>query len=87
VPWVYFAIDWSKIHGDNDLPFEFYLYDAASGGDFKIENGDIRKLVVPADWTIPASTEAIWDVYANVNSGVVPDFSAVIATGTWVLVP
>jgi len=83
VPWVYFAIDWSKIHGDNDLPFEFYLYDAESGGDFKIENGDIRKLVVPDTWTIPASTVAIWDVYANVieNPADMPDFSG--EDGTW----
>ncbi|GAF75722.1 unnamed protein product, partial [marine sediment metagenome] len=50
------------------LPFEFYLYDAGSGGDFKIENGDIRKLVVPATWTIPASTVAIWDVYNNTTT-------------------
>jgi len=87
VPWVYFAIDWTKIHGDNDLPFEFYLYDAASGGDFEIENGDIRKLVVPDTWKIPASTEAIWDVYANVieNPANTPDFSGVVGTGTWIL--
>lgn len=87
VPFVNWAIDWTKIHGDNDLPFEFYLYDAASGGDSKIENGDIRKLVVPATWTIPASTVAIWDVYANVieNPANTPDFSGVVGTGTWIL--
>ncbi len=83
VPFNNLTIDWTKIHGDNDLPFEFYLYDAASGGDFKIENGDIRKLVVPATWTIPASTVAIWDVYANVieNPADMPDFSG--EDGTW----
>jgi len=79
------TIDWTKIHGDNDLPFEFYLYDAESGGDSKIENGDIRKLVVPDTWTIPASTVAIWTVYANVieNPANTPDFSG--ENGTWIL--
>jgi len=81
VPFVNLAIDWAKIHGDNDLPFEFYLYDAESGGDSKVENGDIRKLVVPDTWTIPASTVAIWTVYANVDPG--PEFSG--EDGTWEL--
>ena len=83
VPFVNLAIDWTKIHGDNDLPFEFYLYDAESGGDSKIENGDIRKLVVPDTWTIPASAVAIWNVYANVDPG--PDFTG--EDGTWILAP
>ena len=85
VPFVNLAIDWTKIHGDNDLPFEFYLYDVESGGDSKIENGDIRKLVVPDTWTIPADSVAIWTVYVNVieNPANTPDFSG--EDGTWVL--
>jgi len=85
VPWVYFAIDWAKIHGDNDLPFEFYLYDAASGDDFKIMNDDVRKLVVPHTWTIPASTEAIWDVYEDVIENPVGMVDFTDEHGDWLL--
>jgi hypothetical protein len=68
VDFVSLDIDWAKIHGDDALPFEFYLYDAASGGDCKVENGDIRKLVVPYTWTIPDPTTHIWDVYDNTTT-------------------
>lgn len=85
VPFVNLTIDFAKIHGDDTLPFTFYLENVTNSESIGNNNNDIRKLIVPDTWTIPAAVVAIWDVYVNVieNPADTPDFSG--ENGTWVL--
>ena len=85
VPFDNWAIDIEEIHGDDTLPFTFYLENVTNGESIGNNNDDIRKLIVPVTWTIPNAVQPIWEVYENVieNPSDMPDFSSEV--GTWAL--
>jgi len=56
-------------HGNDALPFTFYLTDSVNG-NIGVTNDDIRKLVVPINWNQPASHHPLWDSYNKTGNNI-----------------